>query len=265
MSDSISKMDFKQLRNEVQLLRDELAIMKRKYEDILYNLDDDNFSSKILREKDNMKTEIKVTADGIKTKVSKEELDKTLSGYSTIEQTSDKISTAITNVNEATDTKLQNYSTVKQTAESITSTVTKEYIKAKVDGEYATAETLKSEIKQASDGITTRVEKLESGRYDQYTLFKQTADTFLFDGEKVVFTGYISLTDNNGVQVFNIFHDETGFAEPLFVIWGRGSHSNDSILIGGDTSKIYIGKYTTNTEVATKGWVEEQLSKLKTN
>ena len=47
MSDNIPDMNFKQLRNEVQLLRDELAIMKRKYEDILYNLDDDNFSRRI--------------------------------------------------------------------------------------------------------------------------------------------------------------------------------------------------------------------------
>lgn len=71
MSDNIQNMDVKRLRNEVQLLRDELAIMQRKYEDILYNLDDDNFSSKLLKEKDNMKTEIKVTAEGIQSVVSK--------------------------------------------------------------------------------------------------------------------------------------------------------------------------------------------------
>ena len=35
MSDNIQNMDVKRLRNEVQLLRDELAIMQRKYEDIL--------------------------------------------------------------------------------------------------------------------------------------------------------------------------------------------------------------------------------------
>lgn len=39
MSDkNINQMDFKELRNEVQMLRDELAIMQRKYEDILNNL-----------------------------------------------------------------------------------------------------------------------------------------------------------------------------------------------------------------------------------
>ena len=39
MSDKdINQMDFKELRNEVQLLRDELAMMKRQYEDLFYNL-----------------------------------------------------------------------------------------------------------------------------------------------------------------------------------------------------------------------------------
>ena len=61
MSD-ISNMTDKQLRNEVQLLRDELAIMKRKYEDIIYNLDTDNFSSRFVKEQGDMKTAIKVTA-----------------------------------------------------------------------------------------------------------------------------------------------------------------------------------------------------------
>ena len=75
MSDNIDKMNFKQLRNEVQLLRDELAIMKRKYEDAIYNIDESNFSSKIIQERDNMKAEISVTADEIKTKLSKEDLD----------------------------------------------------------------------------------------------------------------------------------------------------------------------------------------------
>lgn len=115
MSADINKMDFKQLRNEVQLLRDELAVFKRKYEDIIYNLDDDNFSSTLLKEKDGMKTDIKVTAEGIKTKVSKEDMDKELLSYTTLEQTADAIktqayasadlssATEISNINQATD------------------------------------------------------------------------------------------------------------------------------------------------------------------
>lgn len=89
MSDNINKMDFKQLRNEVQLLRDELAIMKRKYEDIIYNLDTDNFSSRFVKEQGDMRTAIEVTAEGVKSKVSKEDFE------STITQTAESISSIV--------------------------------------------------------------------------------------------------------------------------------------------------------------------------
>lgn len=79
MSNDVNKMELKQLRNEVQRLRDELAIMKRKYEDIIYNLDDDNFSSRFVKEKGDMKTAIEITAEGIKTKVSNEEFESAMS------------------------------------------------------------------------------------------------------------------------------------------------------------------------------------------
>ena len=97
MSDKdIDRMDFKELRNEVQLLRDELAMFKRKYEDIIYNLDNDNFSPSLIKEKDGMKAEISITAEAIKTKLSREDFDSAIINYSTIEQTADKISTAVT-------------------------------------------------------------------------------------------------------------------------------------------------------------------------
>ena len=112
MSDkNISTMDLKQLRNEVQLLRDELAITKRKYEDILYNLDDANFSERFVKEKDNMKTAITVTAEGIETKVSKDEFD------SQMMQTASLIATKVSN------TELGKYSTTAQTEKLIQSAV----------------------------------------------------------------------------------------------------------------------------------------------
>ena len=65
-------MDFKDLRNAVKacykeniMLRDEIAIMKRKYEDIIYNLDDENFSSRFVKEKNNMRTSIEQTEEAI--------------------------------------------------------------------------------------------------------------------------------------------------------------------------------------------------------
>lgn len=90
MSNTINAV-IKQLRDEVQLLRDELAIMKRKYEDIIHNLDDENFSSRFVQEKNDMKTAIEVTAEGIKSQVSKEDLEGALEEYTTLQQTSNAI------------------------------------------------------------------------------------------------------------------------------------------------------------------------------
>ena len=42
-----------------------------------------------------MRTAVEVAAEGIKTKVSKEDLDKSLEKYSTIEQTAEKISSIV--------------------------------------------------------------------------------------------------------------------------------------------------------------------------
>lgn len=62
----IEDMDFKELRKKVAELESTLAYMKRTYEDLFYNLDNDNFSSTILKEKENMKTQIDINAEGIK-------------------------------------------------------------------------------------------------------------------------------------------------------------------------------------------------------
>ena len=78
MSKEIKDMDFKELRNEVQMLRDALAIMQRKYEDILYNLDDENFSGSLIKEKNGMKAQIEINENEIKAKVSTEELNSTI-------------------------------------------------------------------------------------------------------------------------------------------------------------------------------------------
>ena len=66
MSDmNIATMNDKQLRNEVQSLRDELATFKRKYEDIIYNLDTNNFSSRFVKEQGDARTKIEQNAEKI--------------------------------------------------------------------------------------------------------------------------------------------------------------------------------------------------------
>ena len=144
MSDTeISKMNFKQLRNEVQELRDELARFKRAYNDTIENLDDSNLSEYLIKEKEGMKTEIEVSADGIKALVVKS--DELGERCATIEATADKIQTQVTKNQENIgkfDSKLT------QTAEEITAEVTA--IETDV-GEF------NSKIEQTKGSITTAV------------------------------------------------------------------------------------------------------------
>lgn len=246
MSD-INKMDFKQLRNAVQLLRDELAIMKRKYEDIIYNLDSENFSSRFIKEQDNMKAEIKLTADGIKTMVSKTDLEKSLSDYSTISQTATLINTMVTKeyvdnlIGDEYVTNLVLTSEIQQSADKI-------YIY--VNETRDDLETSISSVSLTANSFETRVSDLEG--FNEST-FTQTADGFTLDGEKTTFTGAIYLTDNNNDKKFSIFHDESQGYEMILL------HDTTSqtlpIVIGEEDSNVYIGNYSDGRQVATRNWV----------
>ena len=114
-------MDVKQLRNEVQLLRDELAIFKRKYEDLLYNLDDDNFSSRFIKEKGDMKTAIEQTAEEISLQA--ESIDINSKNIASLEITSKDIESEVFQENDD-GTKT---SRITQTANEITAIVQGDY------------------------------------------------------------------------------------------------------------------------------------------
>lgn len=104
--DKVSIADFKKLYTEVQTLRDELAIFKRKYEDAIYNLDSDNFGKSFTVEQNNMKAQIKITADALKSTVTSTEM------ASAIKQSADNINLYVTNT-------LKDYSTTEQLKSSI--------------------------------------------------------------------------------------------------------------------------------------------------
>ena len=159
----ISKMNDKQLRNEVQLLRDELAIMKRQYEDIIYNLDDDNFSSRFVKEKGDMRTAIEVNAEGIKTKVSNEDFE------SEKKQTANLIESKVTDLTNA-DKELS--TKITQTAETITSEV-----KKLTDADDAMSKELTSKIEQNAEMISTEVTALKDRDETLYSKITQTAAT----------------------------------------------------------------------------------------
>ena len=240
MSDNnINNMDVKQLRNEVQLLRDELAIMKRNFEDILYNLDTDNFSQRIVKQGENMYTKIEQTADKIELQAEKvEENEKSIAS---LEITAGKIESNVKELGAADNTLS---SRITQTAESITS---------EVAARTSADEALSSRITQTANEISSRVESIEDGKIKGYTLFKQTNDTFLFDGEKSVFTGVVYLTDDYGNKRFSFFHtDARGFEEVLI-------HSCTAeripIVLGDYEGDVYIGWKADGNEVATRNWV----------
>lgn len=177
MSDyNINNMDFKQLRNEVQLLRDELAIMKRKYEDIIYNLDTDNFSSRFVKEQGDMRTAIEINAEGIKTKVSKEEMNK----YSTTEQTAEHIQSIVSkgaNLDEAIP--IDNLEKLKKEGNTEDIYVIKEYTKNE-DGKNV----VKSETYYYFNDITKQWEVLSGDSI--YTVFEQTPEGFALKGNVLI-------------------------------------------------------------------------------
>lgn len=66
----IESMDFKALRAKVQEQEDDLARLKRIFEDALQNIDFDNFSGSFRKEAENFKSEFSMTAKEIKLSVS---------------------------------------------------------------------------------------------------------------------------------------------------------------------------------------------------
>ena len=223
--------ELKQLRNEVQLLRDELAIMKRKYEDIIYNLDTDNFSQRIVKQGKDMYTKIEQTAEKITLQAEKIEENSSSIGKLTV--SADEIRGEVFDKN--------GNSIIKQTASAIRSEIND------LDDD------LRSEIEQTAEKITFRVEDLESF---QGSTFIQNVDGFTLEGEKTAFTGVIFLTDNNEQNKTSLFHDESQEHEQ--VIFHSISY-NIPIIIGDYDSNVYIGNNASGYEVATRGWVLDQL------
>ena len=115
----------------------------RELQDMLYNLDDDNFAVNVIKEKQGMKTQIKQTADSI------ELVAQDVSGLSAeLEITAGRITQEVTDRTNA-DAELQ--SSITQTAEAITSEVT-----ARQSADSA----LSSQITQTANSIRTEVRRV---------------------------------------------------------------------------------------------------------
>ena len=86
MDKNIDQMDLSEIKKEVQRLRDELAKMKRSYDDVIYNLDYENFSDGYIQNQ-NTNVDGKIT-----------ELDTRTTNMGLL-----KNATPISNISEATD------------------------------------------------------------------------------------------------------------------------------------------------------------------
>lgn len=153
----ISKMDDKQLRGAVQLLYDELELMKRKYTDALSNLDSDNFSSVFIKEQKGFKSKILQTANSIELSVSA--LDGRLS----------KLSIDIDGINGEISDINGNLTTINADLNGIYTRV------AEVESG------LSSEISQRKDAIKMIVSDADSS-----SIFLQTANGFEMTGNVTV-------------------------------------------------------------------------------
>lgn len=259
MSDNINQMNIKQLRNEVQLLRDELAIMKRKYKDIIYNLDTDNFSSRFTREQKNMKSAIEFTAEGIKTKVSKEELDNSLSEYSTIVQTASMINTTVTKeyvIDKLGDDYVTNAvlsSEIKQTADEIYLSVSGNYeTKSDANANYNALHSSISSVSVTANGIETRVEDLESFKT---SVFTQKSEGFYLDGDVTKFTGVLYLTDDSFNDKASIYYgDGSDDMNQEYIAFWPNNYSMPMVF-GYNPEKVYISSIADGNQIATRQWV----------
>lgn len=214
----ISKMNDKQLRNEVQLLRDELAIFKRKYEDIIYNLDNDNFSSQLIKEKEGMKTSIEQTEKSITLQA--EEIEGNTKKIGTLEVTAGQIQ-----------------STVKENYDNLNG-----YI---------------SSVSQTANSISSKVGEIENGKFGKYSLFTQTTAGFYLDGDVTKFTGVLYLTDDNFNNKASIYYgDGTDDMNQEYIAFWTTNYATPMVF-GYNPEKVYIGNIADGNQVATRDWVLE--------
>ena len=217
---NINGMSFGELRTalhettkELTELQDEFARFKRDITDILENLDDSNFSTSLLREKSNMKTQISVTAEGIKTKVSNEDLEKALTNYSTITQTAEAITATVTSEYVNTligDTYVTNAvlsSTIQQTADSI---------ELSVSNTYQTKDDAEDDYNTLSSAITVeegRITSIISGTYTDDILNNYlTGIEITQNGIKMLDDSVYSVYNSDGLRFYDSMNQTEGWA-----------------------------------------------------
>lgn len=292
-------MDFKDLRNAVKacykeniMLRDEIAIMKRKYEDIIYNLDDENFSSRFVEEKNNMRTSIEQTEEAITLQA--ERIDENEEAYASLKVTADGISSAVKKVQDDVTTQ---YSNLSQTVSGLDLTIgevktgletdyfTKEETETKITAtahgvvisamaEYELKDDAQGQYSQLQTQITLNKDNIETkvGNDDFYSKFTTTAEGFVFDGNYTKFASVIYLQDmqQNGKDKMSLYYhaaddnikydyinmnNKLSTDAPIPIIIGNGLQAQGTSL----DFDVFIGSVASGNEVATRGWVNSNI------
>jgi hypothetical protein len=229
--------------------------MKRKFEDIIYNLDTDNFSSRFTREQGDMRAAIEFTAEGIKSKVSKEEFN------SKIEQTANQISASVTETKEYVTDLLVNGDYVTNATFKSQFDIYADGIYSTVEAQYETKEdanssysTLRSSISQTANKIETRVEDLE---HFKTSVFTQKSDGFYLDGDVTKFTSVLYLTDDSFDAKASIFYGDGSddMYQEYIAFWP--TDYSMPMVFGYNPEKVYISSITEGNQIATRQWVRD--------
>lgn len=198
------KILLKQTLKENQAVKDEISKMKRMYEDLLYNLDDDNFSGRFLKEKDGMKTKITANEEGITAVVSKtSDMENRINGNyeelsSRISQTAESISTEVKKIlNLSGAIAVDSISDMTDTSK-IYALKSFDGLGQPVYNDYYAYNFISEEFEKLSDDTI-------------YSFFEQTADGFRLKGDVLINGNLVRTIDESG----NILEFNNGFFNML--------------------------------------------------
>ena len=232
--------EFKALAARATELEDRLAKMKRYYEDALSNLDDSNFAVAVVKERNNMKAKITMTAEEIKTSVEKiDELGKTTSEIS---QTAEQIELKVKEVTDAYTA----YSSVEQSTERIRS-----QIQLETNGEGGIINTRCSAIEQTANNIGAAVNEIK-GDLNNYATVDVMNNAIRskvgIDFNGIVETDYAPDSNSNKTKVYKVentyyYWNGTGWSTTKnYGIFSCFTQTSDGFKLKGDFSS------TTNAE-----------------
>lgn len=242
----VEDMNFKQLRSEVAYLRDEVSRLKRELDDGLSNLTYDNFESRIVKEKDNLKAIVKLTADKLLSVLTKEQVSSLLE--SKIEQTASEISLGVKTAlkdyetSENAEKRYDNfYSQLNMNSEQIQMTVSKMFSNI-VDCESVPRDSEKDTDKiyhYTSDGIehyvyydNTAKSWFETEGNSLFSSYTQTADGFALKGDFVTTTNAGATVKIKGTKL-EIFAGENADIPKLSMGFDEMSHGNIPLILLG--------------------------------